>query len=112
MPRRPSATVMQPALAAVALLLPLLSLAAPALAGTSPPGVNLRWDQCFGDGGAWNKDFACNINTGFDLATDLAGARNLAEVMQLQATCWRKLLGELQANQRGRAVSSKAKRLV
>ena len=66
MPRRPSATVMQPALAAVALLLPLLSLAAPALAGTSPPGVNLRWDQCFGDGGAWNKDFACNINTGFE----------------------------------------------
>jgi hypothetical protein len=36
-----------------------------------------------------------NINTGFDLATGLAGARNLGEVMELQATYWRKLLGEL-----------------
>ncbi len=36
-----------------------------------------------------------NINTGFDLATGLAGASNLAEVMELQATYWRKLLGEL-----------------
>ena len=47
-----------------------------------------------------------NINTGFDLATDLAGARNLGEVVALQATYWRKLLGELQAHQRGRARSS------
>ena len=50
-----------------------------------------------------------NINTGFDLATDLAGARNLGEVMELQATYWRKLLGELQAHQRGRALSSNAR---
>jgi hypothetical protein len=50
-----------------------------------------------------------NINTGFDLATDLAGARNLGEVMELQATYWRKLLGELQTHQRGRALASNAR---
>ena len=31
-----------------------------------------------------------NIKNGFDLATGLAGAKNLAEVMQLQAAYWRK----------------------
>jgi hypothetical protein len=33
-------------------------------AATSPPGVNLRWDNCYGDGGAWNKNFACDTNLG------------------------------------------------
>ena len=28
-------------------------------------GVNLRWTSCFGDGGAFNRNFACNSNTGF-----------------------------------------------
>ena len=50
-----------------------------------------------------------NINTGFDLATGLAGARNLAEVMELQAAYWRKVLGEFQTYQAGRALSSKAR---
>ena len=50
-----------------------------------------------------------NINTGFDLATNLASARNLAEVMELQATYWRKVLGEFQTHQAGRALSSKAR---
>lgn len=27
-------------------------------------GVNLRWSSCFGDGGAVNRDFACNTNSG------------------------------------------------
>lgn len=39
----------------------------PALAhatAVSPPGVNLRWDNCYGDGGAWNKSFACDRNAG------------------------------------------------
>ena len=36
-----------------------------------------------------------NINAGFGLAQRLAGARNLAEAMELQATYWRKQLGEL-----------------
>ena len=75
------------------------------------------WQKSFGAAGqgaaALNRrvtDLAeRNINTGFDFATDLAGARNFAEVMELQATYWRKLIGALQADQRGRAVSSKAR---
>jgi hypothetical protein len=39
---------------------PTTSLAAAA----SPPGVNLRWDNCYGDAGAWNKNFACDTNLG------------------------------------------------
>jgi hypothetical protein len=31
-----------------------------------------------------------NVSTRFDLAMSLAGARNLAEVMNLQADYWRK----------------------
>ena len=50
-----------------------------------------------------------NINTGFDLATSLASARNPAEVMELQATYWRKVLGEFRTHQAGRALSSKAR---
>lgn len=37
-----------------------------------------------------------NISTGFDLATGLAGARNLTEVMELQSAYWRKQLSRLQ----------------
>ena len=49
-----------------------------------------------------------NINTGFGFAASLAGARNLAEVMELQTSYWRKQLGELAA-QAGemRALSTK-----
>jgi len=36
-----------------------------------------------------------NIHTGFGLAESLAGAKNPAEVMELQATFWRKQLGDL-----------------
>ena len=39
-------------------------LAATATAGTSPPGVNLRWDQCFADAGAQYRNFACDTNSG------------------------------------------------
>jgi hypothetical protein len=75
------------------------------------------WQKSFGAAGqgatALNRrvtDLAeRNINTGFELVTDLAGARNFAEVMELQATYWRKLLGALQADQRGGSVSSKAR---
>jgi hypothetical protein len=38
-----------------------------------------------------------NINNGFGLAESLAGAKNLAEAVELQATYWRKQLGELAA---------------
>ena len=38
-----------------------------------------------------------NINSGFDLAKGLAGAKNLAEAMELQADYWRKPLDTLAA---------------
>ncbi|MGC2409293.1 MAG: phasin family protein, partial [Methyloceanibacter sp.] len=36
-----------------------------------------------------------NVNSGFDLAKSLAGAKNLSEMMKLQAGYWEKLLGTL-----------------
>ena len=36
-----------------------------------------------------------NINNGFGLAERLAGAKNLAEAMELQTSYWRKQVGEL-----------------
>ena len=49
-----------------------------------------------------------NITNGFGLAEKLAGAKNLAEAMQLQTTFWRKQVGEL-ASQAGemRTLSTK-----
>ena len=49
-----------------------------------------------------------NINNGFRLAESLAGAKNLAEAMELQTTYWRKQFGEL-ASQAGemRTLSTK-----
>ena len=41
-----------------------------------------------------------NINNGFGLAERLAGAKNLAEAMELQTSYWRKQVGEL-ASQAG-----------
>ena len=38
-----------------------------------------------------------NINIGFGLAESLAGAKNLAEAMELQAAYWRKQFGDLTA---------------
>lgn len=38
-----------------------------------------------------------NITSGFDLAKSLAGAKNLAEAMELQVSYWRKQLGTLGA---------------
>ena len=36
-----------------------------------------------------------NVNSGFDLAKSLAGAKNLSEMVELQAAYWQKLLGTL-----------------
>jgi phasin len=36
-----------------------------------------------------------NVNSGFDLAKSLAGAKNLSEMVELQATYWRKQFGLL-----------------
>jgi hypothetical protein len=71
------------------------------------------WQESFGAAGqgaaALNRRFIDlterNMNTGFDLAMGLAGAQNLAEVMELQAAYWSKLLGEF----RTQAASSKAR---
>jgi hypothetical protein len=56
--------------------LALALFAAPAARAVE--GVNLRWDQCYGDAGARNKSFACDTNTGtetlvgsFVLGTDI-----------------------------------------
>ena len=38
-----------------------------------------------------------NINSGFDIAKSLAGAKNLAEATELQAAYWRKQVGALTA---------------
>ena len=38
-----------------------------------------------------------NINSGFGFAVSLTRAKNLAEIMELQAAYWRKQLGELAA---------------
>jgi hypothetical protein len=64
---------------------------------------------------SWNKSFGAanqgaialnlkiidmterNISTGFDLAMNLAGAKNLAEAVEMQSAYWRKQLGQLQA---------------
>jgi hypothetical protein len=54
----------------------LVALSRPALAGISPPGVNLRWDNCYADGGASNRNFACNTNDGQD---QLVGSFELAQ---------------------------------
>jgi hypothetical protein len=45
-----------------------------------------------------------NMDTGFNFAIGLAGARNLGEVMELQAAYWRKLGGALQIQPKTRAV--------
>jgi len=59
------------------------------------------WQKSFGAAGqnafALNRkmiDVADrNMNMGFDLAIELTGARNLTEVMKLQAACWQKIVG-------------------
>ena len=49
-----------------------------------------------------------NVNSGFDLAKSLAGAKNLAEAMELQGSYWRKQLGALAAQaEEVRALSTK-----
>ena len=61
------------------LLLACALFAAPAVAhaaAVSAPGVNLRWDRCYGDGGVWNKTFACDTNIGTE---QVVGSFELAQ---------------------------------
>jgi phasin len=49
-----------------------------------------------------------NVNSGFDLAKSLAGAKNLSEMMELQTAYWQKLLGTLKSQaEEVRALSTK-----
>jgi phasin len=49
-----------------------------------------------------------NVNSGFDLAKGLAGAKNLAEVVELQAAYWQKQFSALTAQaEEVRALSTK-----
>lgn len=43
-------------------------IASAALAAPTLPGINVRWDNCYADGGVLNKQFACDTNTGSELA--------------------------------------------
>lgn len=42
----------------------LLAVAAPAAFAANE--LYIRWDNCYGDGGVYNKAFACDVNTGVD----------------------------------------------
>jgi hypothetical protein len=63
------------------------------------------WQKSFGAAGqsaiALNRKMMDaterNMETSFDLAIGLAGARNLGDVMELQAAYWHKLVGALQS---------------
>jgi phasin len=49
-----------------------------------------------------------NVNSSFDLAKSLAGAKNLSEMVKLQAAYWQKLLGTLTSQaEEVRALSTK-----
>ena len=49
-----------------------------------------------------------NVNSGFDLAKSLVGAKNLSEMVELQAAYWQKLLGALTSQaEEVRALSTK-----
>jgi phasin len=49
-----------------------------------------------------------NVNSGFDLAKSLAGAKNLSEMVELQAAYWQKLLSALKSQaEEVRALSTK-----
>ncbi len=68
----------------------ILLLAVTASVASAAPGVNLKWNECFGDAGVTGKTFACNVNTGtstmmagFELGADLATVSGLEIVIDL-----------------------------
>ncbi|MGH9548974.1 MAG: phasin family protein [Terriglobales bacterium] len=69
------------------------------------------WQKSFGAAGqsavALNRKMMDaterNMETSFDLAIGLAGARNLGEVMELQAAYWHKIVGALPSQPKARA---------
>ena len=77
-------------------LLVVVALALPSVAIAGGPGVNIRWDNCFDDGGLMNKTFACNTNAGqeqlvvsFVLAEpmlDVSGQEIVVDIRSASAT--------------------------
>ena len=73
--------------------------------------VSESWQKSFGSAGqnavALSRKMidvaGRNMDTGFDFAIRIAGARNLGEVMKLQAAYWHKLGGALQIQPKTRA---------
>jgi hypothetical protein len=68
----------------------VLALIAPAVASAGP-GVNIRWDHCYGDGGVANKAFACDTNVGteqlvlsYELPEDLASVSGTEMLVYFQ----------------------------
>jgi hypothetical protein len=69
------------------------------------------WQKSFSAAGqaalSFNRKFTDvaerNMETGFDLAIGLAGARNLAEIMELQSAYWHKIAGRLMIQPKTRA---------
>src|SRR5689334_18110253 len=53
-------------------------LALTAGVAAADPGCNIKWVNCFGDGGTTNRNFACNTNSGSNI---LVGSYVLAEDM-------------------------------
>jgi len=73
------------------LLVALLAFALSALPAHafSNGGTALRWDECYGDAGAQNKNFACDTNPGaetlvgsFTLTSNLANASGIELVVE------------------------------
>jgi hypothetical protein len=69
-----------------------LLLALTATVASAAQGVNLRWSACFGDGGTFNRAFACNSNNGsnvlvgsFELGVDLLDVSGNEIVIDLAA---------------------------
>src|SRR5689334_293207 len=60
---RTEALAMRLSLSCSGLLLLVLA-ASPAFPAPNPFGLNVAWDQCYGDGGTSNRLFACNTNSG------------------------------------------------
>jgi len=74
-------------------LFALALLLATATAASAAAGISLRWNDCLGDGGVQNLDFACDTNTGsrvlvgsFQLASDLASVNGNELVVDLAAS--------------------------
>lgn len=57
----------------------------PALAAPNPYGLNLTWEQCYGDGGTANRLFACNTNSGVErLVTSFVVDQQIANVNAME----------------------------